>query len=549
MERLESQRSYCAVVSCPINILLLSCFLVGAGPYYFMNVVFEGLIFFVLPYEAEKYLTVVIGTVATALFSVITYPVIGAIGDIFYGRYKTLLYSMAIIIIGTALMAFNSLVETLNYEKKALMVYFAALSISWIGVSGFVAVMPFGADQLQEAPSADMCKWVRRSTCLFFIGRMCSDVIFRSCSLCMNKTQLFAVICTLQTLVTIGLIVLFLLMVKLRTAFVIEPKSVSPYKDVIQVLNFARKHKCPIRRSALTYWEQEIPSRIDLAKTKYGGSFTNEQVEAVKTCLRIIGVLLAMAMWPVPGDFAYDISDMMLLHMDFNLGTSISRQVCSLQSFLAMSNVIPLITAVSIFMSYEFMSPLVGHYFPATLKGYGIGMLLSCIPVLMFFTIDTVGHSLHPNVTCIFTLYDIRSNYTPTLEISAFALSPQYIINTVAYFIMNVTAHQFIFAQTPYSMRGAILGLYYSLRLLFMLNEGLVALPFFIFTFNAPISCGSVFLLFNIVLAVVSLVIFCVVMKKYKYRQRDDPVNDHLYQFAENYYGSITQVAQDTKLL
>ena len=41
----------------------------------------------------------------------------------------------------------------------------------------------------------------------------------------------------------------------------------------------------PRNRSALTYWEKEYPSHIDLGKEKYGGPFSEEEVENVKTVL------------------------------------------------------------------------------------------------------------------------------------------------------------------------------------------------------------------------------------------------------------------------
>ena len=73
---------------------------------------------------------------------------------------------------------------------------------------------------------------------------------------------------------------------------IIEPKSPQSLKTIYQVFKFAVKHKAPLNRSAFTYWEEDIPSRIDLGKSKYGGPFTTEQVENVKTTLRLIVITL-----------------------------------------------------------------------------------------------------------------------------------------------------------------------------------------------------------------------------------------------------------------
>ena len=57
----------------------------------------------------------------------------------------------------------------------------------------------------------------------------------------------------------------------------------NPYFLVYHVVKFAVKHKHPIQQSALTYLEDKLPSRIDLGKSKYGGPFTSEEIENVKT--------------------------------------------------------------------------------------------------------------------------------------------------------------------------------------------------------------------------------------------------------------------------
>ena len=44
-------------------------------------------------------------------------------------------------------------------------------------------------------------------------------------------------------------------------------------------------------RSAFTYCEDELPSRMDFGKSKYGGPFTTEQVEDVKIFLRLIAII------------------------------------------------------------------------------------------------------------------------------------------------------------------------------------------------------------------------------------------------------------------
>ena len=44
----------------------------------------------------------------------------------------------------------------------------------------------------------------------------------------------------------------------------------------------------------MMYWENSLPGHLDLGKEKYGGPFTNEKVENVKTFFSIVVVLLSL---------------------------------------------------------------------------------------------------------------------------------------------------------------------------------------------------------------------------------------------------------------
>ena len=73
-------------------------------------------------------------------------------------------------------------------------------------------------------------------------------------------------------------------------------------KIIFQVLKYSYHHKYPERRSAFTYWENDIPSRIDLGKEKYGGPFTYEQVEDVKTFFRLLLLIFSLFGFHLLGD-------------------------------------------------------------------------------------------------------------------------------------------------------------------------------------------------------------------------------------------------------
>ena len=91
----------------------------------------------------------------------------------------------------------------------------------------------------------------------------------------------------------IGAVVIFILICCWHHHLFTEPVGhTNPVKLIIKVMNFVRQHKQPIRRSAFTYGE--IPSRLDVAKERYGGQFTTEQVQDVKSFFSILMVLLSL---------------------------------------------------------------------------------------------------------------------------------------------------------------------------------------------------------------------------------------------------------------
>ena len=73
-------------------------------------------------------------------------------------------------------------------------------------------------------------------------------------------------------------------------------KVTNPIKLITQVLNYTRKHSCPERRSAFTYIDEEQPTRMDYGKEKFGGPFTEEEVEDVKTVLRLLPLVICLSL-------------------------------------------------------------------------------------------------------------------------------------------------------------------------------------------------------------------------------------------------------------
>ena len=141
------------------------------------------------------------------------------------------------------------------------------------------------------------------------------------------KVQILVIIQVLEFFVVV---ILLLISYWKRGWFYSEPGHQNPYKTVYGVFKFAKNHKYPLRRSAFTHCDNYIPSRLDFAKERFGGPFTTEQVENVKTFLRILLILFAVGpvfVLEVPA--SYFIAPLFSMHFHQFHHYSTQREYCS----------------------------------------------------------------------------------------------------------------------------------------------------------------------------------------------------------------------------
>ena len=136
-------------------------------------------------------------------------------------------------------------------------------------------------------------------------------------------------------------------------------------KQIIDIIKYAYHHKYPVKRSALSYYLNTYPSRIDLGKVQYGGPFTNEEVEGTKTVLRLLVLLLSL--------FGF--------HLSSSISSNILSKSCpsSVTLLLLVGNpffVSDIIILVSIPLLHLFIKSSLGKYFPNMLKRMWFGLVL-----------------------------------------------------------------------------------------------------------------------------------------------------------------------------
>ena len=126
------------------------------------------------------------------------------------------------------------------------------------------------------------------------------------------------------------------------------------------------------------------------------------------------------------------------------------------------------------------------------------------------------------------------------VETSPFSLVPIIVIITIGELLVFIATFEFICAQSPYSMRGLIIGIVYFI---FGMFAGIMAVLVISFalgfknhTSNLPLSCGSSYILAVIGIGVVGLVLYIIVAKWYKKRQRGGQSNINHQTVVEGYY-------------
>ena len=222
-----------------------------------------------------------------------TLPFAGWLADVYLGRYKVIRWSVWIMWVASVLATVSSVVAQIvnSYQHFHTNILLVLHVIASVGLGGFWANMiPFGLDQLQDASTTEITAFIS----WFIWTCMSGGIIIDFAYTCTNQKyhimgQLYVCIC-----LTMVLILLFLS----NNMLIKEPVTQNPFKLVYKVVKFAIKHKHPRCRSAFTYCEDELPSRLDLGKHKYGGPFTTEQVEDVKTFLRLLTVVFVGCSMP-----------------------------------------------------------------------------------------------------------------------------------------------------------------------------------------------------------------------------------------------------------
>ena len=363
--------------------MLLIC-TVGS-PYYSFNYMYQ-----LLP--EEKWLILI-----PVLVACLSAPAAGWMADVKFGNYRVFKSGVTFLFLYSALYCFSLVLETLFWENNQEIITWIRFSLysSFFVIGGCMCVitaLPLGLDQMPDASAFNITGFIAWFVFSFCFGSWFANISSSLKDSCLNNIMsvgewnyLRVVSTFLSTLgMSVVLISNFLFSPKW---LIIEPQSPGAIKTIYQVLKFAAKHKAPINRSAFTYWEEDIPSRVDLGKSKYGGPFTTEQVEDVKTIFRLLVISLPLSL--------------VIFTVRFPISSVSDRQAFPDWS-MCLTNVTYFFTynqswcAVLGVIAYEFVVyPCIRNKLPSSLKRIGTVSLLITLVSFICFVIKLAHYLSH----------------------------------------------------------------------------------------------------------------------------------------------------------
>ena len=476
-------------------------------------------------------------------------PIAGWLADVYIGRYQFIRHSLRV--------AWSGIIATNVYyliDKPFKFPSAAEISLQIIlavvvglGLAGLVAnLMQFGLDQLIDASSTDICSYISWCVWLYFLSY--TMALFSQHYLCgiydLPLSFLF---------VSLTITVVVLSDIACNHWLVKEPVTQNPLKLIYQVLRYAVKNKYPRMRSAFTYWEDKPYSRLDLGKRKYGGPFTTEMVEDVKTFFQLLGILVVSVLVNVLMHGPVIIPEGTMEHYQGTTTLKLCEEIVHLQQFSSwvqqklvetFSNAfIVLLVPVLQLLLYPLQKviyPRLNMSILTRLMASIFLMLLSNVCNLTLELVATHGNNKQ-NATCQFI--PLSNDYSNNQKLALnyrWLIIPQ-IIMSVSQYLFCTSGIEFLVSQCPYAMRGLIIGVTVTAH---GASSGLygMSLRIVLWLHNSSVkgfkggNCGVwYYLAYALTSLLMSFVAFIIGKKCYKYRRRDEDIHNK-QMFAENYY-------------
>ena len=533
-------RSCCVGCVCSKGILLLltwSVLLHSFGYYLYFQ--------FLSIFPSFLNLFIAVSVVQAVVY--LLYPVAGLMGEVCLSRYKLMIVGTIVALIGIVITVLTTAVELLKSGKCGLtgkcFVDYSLLGPACIGLVIYqfglglfeANAIQFGTDQLQFASNEKLSVfvnwyfWSLHTTnivhpFIMFVGLAVPAVLHNE-----SYTYFSAAVVLGVTSISLIFIMLFCCF-SCHRHLAREPVGrFNPVNHIIKVLKYARQHSQPVFRIAFTYGE--VPSRLDLAKNRYGGPFTTEEVEDVKTFGRILVLLSTLfGFLLLPNTLSSFTVYYYYTYFSDNQQTTVGYY------FLYVVNIQYILPVLLIPVHMLIIRPCFNRYTYriSILNKMGAGLILvvmslglmTAVDVSLYNFIESVNLSSYENISLNPTSFN--ESESPPTYIPPAIIGSQF-LNGLSLVLIFLSALEFILAQGPRSMQGVLIGLWYAYQsvsvLLGVSYLLLHSYQHFQYWLTVLTTC----------LAVISFIVFIIISRWYKYRQREESSEINRQAIIEEY--------------
>lgn len=219
---------------------------------------------------------------------------------------------------------------------------------------------------------------------------------------------------------------------------------------------------------------------------------------------------------------------------------------CNNESFF--TNAISVATFSLCIPVYEFLIyPFFRNRVPRTTIRIGLGFIVALIGLSALLAVDITGH-YHPVDEGYICMFYAKSGH---IGINSFYLVPIIVVMSIGEMLASVSTVEFVVAQSPYGMRGLMLGINF---MFFGIYVGFGAVIMTVFAlglqnvdYTGLPSCGTSFLATMVMIGCVAAPAYFFSMRKYKKRQRGGQDDINHQTVIESYYESEVYRLRGTK--
>ena len=431
-------------------------------------------------------------------------PVIGWLADVKFGRYEVINFgSMASIL--SSVFLFFALITGIGVSTLSNSLFTVATVIVNVGATCYMAAMlPFLSDQIIGATSDELGTVVRWYIWAGKFGYALSSIV----TLGFVYDDIGAGV---ALIVAIPLAVIIISDCLCQQWLDRSHKVTNPIKLIVQVLNYTRKHSYPERRSAFTYIDEEQPTRMDYGKEKFGGPFTEEEVEDVKTVLRLLPLVTCLSL----SVSVLSVSIVSLPPLN-KISNAFKLFYVGLQTWLIPVVLIPFYQLL-VRPCIRSFCPCIRNYSPTMLKCFGISVFVYAFGFLLLQATQVYeivnSNSSQSYLSCVET--NVTSSQSD-IDVVFVCKLVSVLVYGVGEILSTVLLNEFIIAQSPDKMKGFFIGIMIVCQYI-----SFFGLSFEAMRFNKTICYDLSIVVYFVVL----LVVFLVLSKRYTLRERNREIN------------------------